>query len=88
MSERSQWRHYIATDGSLYKAIEILDRSGFSIRRLTCRTSRMSNAGLPEDGDVSIEYALPIRHLFPAFLLALQRKEPIGKFSPLPSRLL
>jgi hypothetical protein len=48
----------------------------------------MSNAGLPEDADVSIEYVLPIRHLLPAFLLALQRKEPIGKFSPLPSRLL
>jgi hypothetical protein len=84
MSERRQWRHYIATADSLYKAIEILERSGFSIGRLGCRTSRMSGAGLPEDGDVSMEYDFPIRQVFPAFLQARQRKEPMDEFSPLP----
>jgi hypothetical protein len=87
MSERTQWRHYIATADSVYKAIEILERSGFSTGRLDCTASRVSDAGFAADTAVAVAYDLPIRQLFPSFLLARQRREAMATFTPLPSRL-
>jgi hypothetical protein len=42
MTERPQWRHYVATNESLAVAIEILQQVEFSNGGFNCSSSRMS----------------------------------------------
>ena len=86
MTERAQWRHYVATNGSLTKAIEILQQVEFSNGGFKCSSSRMSSSGAAEELDLSIEYVLPIRQVFPALLQAHQQNETKSALSPLPAR--
>lgn len=88
MLNRAEWRHYIATTSSLTAAIDVLEKTGFSDGKYNCESSGKASDGTPKKLDVSIEYDLPIRDVFPALLQARQRGDIQCNFTSLPARVL
>ena len=86
MSERDSWRHFIATADSMHKAIEILDKVEFSRGVFECMSERKRQDGSAERLDISIQYDLLIREIFPAIRAARDSNALKCNFMPLPTR--
>jgi hypothetical protein len=87
MKERSSWRHFIASQASVEKSIEILDSVGFSVGQFNCTSERRLNDGATEQINISIEYDLPVQAIFAAMIQARNANAIECNFVSLPTHL-
>jgi len=83
-SERTNWRHFLATPASMRTALAILEQVDFYRGGYLCVGERRGPDGSSESSEVAISFALAIRWLLPAALSASKRGELTCNFLPLP----
>jgi len=86
MSERASWRHFIATEETMHRAIVILDEVAFSSGVFECASERKRQDNVIERLDVSIQYDLLLCRIFPAAQAARDNNQLKRSFAPLPDR--
>lgn len=84
-TQRHEWRHFIAPDMSIDRAIEILAVCGFSEQGFSCQSTRRLPDGRSETIDVFIEYDMALSGaIFIALIEARMQNAPMCRFVPLP----
>lgn len=86
MTERSQWQHFVANSTSIEKAIEILQNSNFLSGYFDAYFER-NQEGSNARQDISIEYDLNFRKIFPSVLKAHEKNKIKCNFTSIPSNL-
>lgn len=84
MSERAEWRHFIATNEAVHKMIDLLDNIEFARGKFECKSERRRKDSSTENLDIEIQFDLPLRELFPFLIAARDDGGLICNFAPLP----
>jgi hypothetical protein len=87
MSDRQQWKHFFADEGTVDKAMTILDGIGFSKGQYVCQATRKQADGSLEERSIKLIFELNFRTLFPAILAAHRKRAFKNVFVPLPHSL-
>lgn len=84
-TQRQEWRHFIAPDASIDRAIEILTACGFSEQGFACQSTRRLPDSEVETVSVFVEYDMALSGaIFLALVEARSRNTAMCRFVPLP----